>query len=853
VDIPQLNSRPGAQDVLYLDFDGETVTDTYWNEQYTKGGPIVVRPANLTAYEIEQIWKSAGEAFSPFNVNVTTSLAVYRSASADRRMRCIITPTQSWYAEKEEDEVGGVAHFNSFGNTHDHGSIYTCWVFNTSMKTAAMAVTHELGHTLGLRHHGGGANSSGEYNQGHGSGPLSWGPIMGAPYRMNVVQWSRGEYENANNSEQDDLALIISGTDVAGDPKGALTFASDGIGGTLPTATLLNKKTGPSTWSTASTVVITGTSDINYHKFVVPSDKPFYTASIDAILTDYMPTLKIDLELLDGTGSHHKYADPTEFPRMDASISTTLYASQTYFIKAWGAGYGDPRTDGFSAYGSVGRYTLSVNLAVPPDGSPAIATPLGNITALAGQTALLKAIVNSSPAAAIKWQVSTDGGGTWVDLTEGESYSGTQTDTLAIKNVSPEMDGLLYRFEASNPVGNIFSNSSRLIIDRTPLPYPTGLACDLDGNLYVTDGILHTVQKIELVAGKDSAKISTLAGWPRLSGTAAGPGTTARFDSPAAIAHDRFTNSLLVADAGNNVIRKVALANENTVTVFSGTMHQLPATGMTAPLYDSPAGIAVSSVNGDSYVADEAAQLVFEITTSGTGYMLAGSLYDPGSTGRLLYMPSGIAEDDIFNVYVADSGNHTIRIISGMPVTLAGSPGDSGAANGIGAAARFNNPRGLCAFGDYVYVADTDNSTIRRINSLTAEVVTIAGVAGVTGTANGTGTTALFSGPEALAVSNDGYLLVADSGNGLIRKINLRDGLHTVTTLDLVTSATVYPPPGIGGSTGGGNNNNNGNASPGNGQTTSSGGGAPSAWLLPALAALAALRLRRREAGHPQA
>ncbi|MDR0352293.1 MAG: hypothetical protein LBI02_02690 [Opitutaceae bacterium] len=849
--IPRLESRPGAKDVFYLDFDGEEVTGTSWNSGFTDGGPIKVQPANLTAYEIEQIWKSVSEAYSPFNVNITTSLSVYTGTPADRRMRCIITPTDAWYIKKTNEKVGGMAWVDSFGVNKDPPD-ETCWVFNTNMKTVAMAIAHELGHTVGLAHHGGGANVDGEYNLGHGSRPLSWGPIMGAPYHATVVQWSRGEYEDANNSEQDDLAVIHA--PLENSTKGGLAFINDGHGGTRQTAKAITKKTGPTTWSLNTPAVITDASDVNFHRFTVPTEQTYYTTSINAILTEFMPTLKIALELRDETGGFIVASD-TAAPRMDTELNVTLNAGKTYYIKAWGAGYRDPRTDGFSAYGSVGQYNLSINLAAPFEGSPRLAEPLPPVTALAGQTVMLRASVLASPAATIKWQSSFDGGETWEDVSDGGSYSGVQTGTLVIRDVAAWMDGILYRFEASNPLGSIFSNAARLIIDATPLPHPTGLACDLAGNLYVTDDTLHTVQKIELSTGR----ISTLAGWPRLSGTTGAPGTSARFDSPAALSHDRVTNSLYVADAGNNVIRKIALDGSAAVSVFSGTIHQTPTveisgTDGTVALYDRPAGIATLP-NGYTCISDEAAQLIWTITSSGSTYVTAGTLYKTGTTdglcseGQLFYMPSGIALDDVYNIFIADSGNHTIRVCmnaTDRPLdTIAGAPEIPGWTDGTGDEARFNNPRGVCVLGEYLYVADTGNSTIRRIHMASTEVRTIAGVAGITGAMNGTGTTALFSHPEAVTMSPDGYLLVADSGNGLIRKINLKDnGRFEVSTLALVSSGTVYPPYG-GGGTGGGGGSGIGTGGNTGTQSTSSGGGAPSPWFLLAFAALAGLRSPR--------
>ena len=149
-----------------------------------------------------------------------------------------------------------------------------------------------------------------------------------------------------------------------------------------------------------------------------------------------------------------------------------------------------------------------------------------------------------------------------------------------------------------------------------------------------------------------------------------------------------------------------------------------------------------------------------------------GSADGTGSAARF-NSPSGVALDSAGNTYVADTVNSTIRKITpaGVVTTFAGLAGSTGSANGTGNAARFNGPVAVAIdnIGN-IFVADTNNSTIRKITP--ARVVsTFAGLAGNDGSANGTGSTARFSFPSALAVDSANNIYVADTGNSTIRKI----------------------------------------------------------------------------------
>src|SRR5439155_781945 len=140
---------------------------------------------------------------------------------------------------------------------------------------------------------------------------------------------------------------------------------------------------------------------------------------------------------------------------------------------------------------------------------------------------------------------------------------------------------------------------------------------------------------------------------------------------------------------------------------------------------------------------------------------------DGTGSGARFNQPSGLAVDSVGNVYVADSGNHTIRKITsaGLVTTFAGTAGQSGSADATGSAARFNHPDGLAVDGaGNVYVADDWNYSIRKITSARL-VTTLAGTAGQGGSNDGAGVLARFVWPVGMASDSVGNVYVSDNGN----------------------------------------------------------------------------------------
>src|SRR6185437_2331431 len=188
-------------------------------------------------------------------------------------------------------------------------------------------------------------------------------------------------------------------------------------------------------------------------------------------------------------------------------------------------------------------------------------------------------------------------------------------------------------------------------------------------------------------------------------------------------------------------------------------------------------GIAVDG-NGNVYVGDRGNNIVRKISAAGAVTTLAGLAGTNGATdgtgsAARFNSPDGVCVDASGNVYVADSLNDTIRKITpaGVVTTYAGSAGKAGSADKTGTAASFNFPVGLTIDGTgNIYVTDTGNDTIRKITP-DAAVSTLAGSVGVSGSNDGTNTTALFNGSDGITVDSNGNLYVADTGNHTIRKV----------------------------------------------------------------------------------
>ena len=290
--------------------------------------------------------------------------------------------------------------------------------------------------------------------------------------------------------------------------------------------------------------------------------------------------------------------------------------------------------------------------------------------------------------------------------------------------------------------------------------YPRGLSVDIAGNIYVADTNNHKIRKITT-----TGIVTTLAG--SSNGFANGTSSVAKFDSPKGIALDLLGN-VYVADTNNHKIRKISTAG--LVSTFAGSINGSTNGTGAAAQFSYPTGITVDS-SGNLYVADNATNRIRKITSTGVVTELAGSSYgylNGTGTSAKFSIPEGLAVNTSGIVYVADTNNNTIRKItaSGVVTTFAGSTFK----DGTNSNARFNFPNGVATDGlGNLYVTDTDNHRIRKITA-TGVVTTIAG-SDITGTADGTGTFAQFDSPTGVAVDMAGNIYVGDRYYNSIRKI----------------------------------------------------------------------------------
>ena len=261
--------------------------------------------------------------------------------------------------------------------------------------------------------------------------------------------------------------------------------------------------------------------------------------------------------------------------------------------------------------------------------------------------------------------------------------------------------------------------------------------------LYIADGGNHTIRRIVIATGQ----VTTLTGAPGPVGSVDGAATVARFSLVEGLWGDG--TYLYVSDLGNRTIRKVEIS--------SGAVTTLAGSPGAQDLVDGAGGaarfIAPGALWGDGtnlYVGDTSADArVIRRVTIATGQVttIANLTAIPNASSLL-----GIWGDGT-NLWIADPAADAIRkvvLATGQVTTFAGSPLESGAADGSATAARFSGPSGIWGDGANLFVADSDNGTIRQVSLATGDTTTIAGLAGESGAADGIGPAARFDGPFAM-------------------------------------------------------------------------------------------------------
>ncbi len=377
-----LHSRPGSERVIYLDFNGATLSGTAWNGSVANGTNFLgfSLDGDSTTYTqaehdaIQSIWQRVAEDYAPFDVDVTTqeppASDITRSGAGDTRYGTRALITNSFYSAICSS-CGGIAYIGVFDEPTFHAYYQPALVFASMLsygtKNIAEATSHEVGHNLGLNHDGR-TTPAEAYYQGHGA----WAPIMGVGYYRPIVQWSRGEYANANNTEDDFGVMATHG----------LARPDENTGTTCGTAAPLGPNSGGYFFTAG---VIQTSSDFDWFSFT--ADGPgnaIFDAGPYAAAGGIAPSPNLDIwmDLINSSGTVLSSTRPaaaysTTDVATGMAANTTFYipAAGTYCIRITGDQLLTP-SDGYSYYGSVGRYYLQGLLPKGPT----------NITATAGAT-----------------------------------------------------------------------------------------------------------------------------------------------------------------------------------------------------------------------------------------------------------------------------------------------------------------------------------------------------------------------------------------------------------------------------------------------------------------------------------
>jgi hypothetical protein len=321
--LPKLSSFSSAQATIFLDFDGQTVNSSVWNN----GNTLVCAASGMNDTQITEIFNRVSEDYRPFNINITTDSTVFLAAPLTKRIRIIVTPTSGWYTG-----VGGVSYTGSFTWGDDTpGFVFPDRLAN-SPKYIAECCTHESGHTVGLSHQSSYSNTctlTATYNVGVGSGEIGWAPVMGNSYYKNLTGWNNGPTPNGCNAAQDNLSIITT--------QNGFTYRtddySDDPNNNPAPVTVTNK-------AFSQTGIITTKGKL--HLDAIPYS---VGANLDGADLDIKVTLLNSAMQVIGT------YDSTTL--LNAVVDTTLNAG-VYYVSLQGTGNVNTTN-----YGSLGSYTVS--------------------------------------------------------------------------------------------------------------------------------------------------------------------------------------------------------------------------------------------------------------------------------------------------------------------------------------------------------------------------------------------------------------------------------------------------------------------------------------------------------------
>jgi hypothetical protein len=401
----ELESFPGATGCIMLDFDGYNMpAGNLWNG----GNPINAAASGLSDADVQRSWAITAEDYRPFNINVTTNEAVFNSYPKNRRMRAVITPTNT-----AAPGSGGVAYLGSFNWDND----VPCWVFNRGAKVSGETISHEIGHTFDLQHDGR-TTPAETYFSGISGTPFA--PIMGASYSRPVGHWSKGEYNAANNF-QDDIAVIAGS-------KFGIGYRADDYGNDIAGASNLSYNTSGAV--TQKNGLITNQADWDFFTFTTGGG----TVTLNVSTVSIDGNLDVIIRLYNTAGTQIGSYTNTTDSVLNATLSANLAAGK-YYITVDGTGAGDPKTGGYSDYASIGSY--SITGTIPPGTTSPIS--VGGSVSPASQTIAVG--VNNVPTihrlsgqvgTIVRWEYAVPGGA-WTNW--GGAGSNTAPSTCCFSSV----------------------------------------------------------------------------------------------------------------------------------------------------------------------------------------------------------------------------------------------------------------------------------------------------------------------------------------------------------------------------------------------------------------------------------
>lgn len=354
-----LNSRPGSARTIYLDFDGYVLTGTGWNSYlgYPNGSALVGYDldsdpktfADTEEAAIAEIWLRVAEDYAPFNVNVTTQYpgeaALERTDDDDTSYGITVVITNDSRLPATCG-CGGVAYLRAIEASGLYYYYYQpalVSVLGVSKDTRAIAesASHEAGHNFGLSHDG--STDGAAYYAGQGA----WAPIMGVSYNLPLSQWSNGDYAGANNAESD-LGIIalnapLMADDHSGEPAGATRISPN----------------------VSAHGLIATSNDADYFTFTLAGTST--QSALRVIPQGTGGNLDAQLDILASDGSLVASANPAvpvpapnrnSITGLGARIDLDSLPPGTYYARVKGTGQGDPKSTGYSAYASLGRYRV---------------------------------------------------------------------------------------------------------------------------------------------------------------------------------------------------------------------------------------------------------------------------------------------------------------------------------------------------------------------------------------------------------------------------------------------------------------------------------------------------------------